>query len=283
MGLVSISKTLKTHSSTLLNNRTMNKLNYFSRGWSAEQIRLRHTLVWKLVLLFPVFVSLLYFCIFYFKGQFLVKAEEQQAWEVFFDNTSRTVFTLFLPLFVILFALLNEQLNHQANIRKFLYTLPSPQWAQLSAQWLYLLMLYTITFIWFMVMLLASGWILSLLRPDLGFEQFVSKMIFLAIFNGYLASMGILALQFVLSYYFSNMIVPLSIGMGGFISALVLIRWEHIIYHPYAYQIFAYTNTLALKEGDNQVFIQSVLYGIGLSILVLLAGYLFRKRVTVEN
>lgn len=261
----------------------MNTLTYFSRGWSAEQIRLKHTWVWKLVLLFPVFVCLMYFCIFYFKGQFLVKAEEQQAWQMFIDNTSRTVFTLFLPLFVILFALLNQQLNHQANIRKLLFTLPTPQWAQLSAQWLYSLMLYTITFAWFMVMLLASGWILSLLRPDLGFGQFASNTIFLAVFNGYLASLGMLALQFVLSYYFSNMIIPLSIGMGGFISALVLIRWEYIIYHPYAYQLFAYTRTPFLKEGDNPVFFQPVLFGLGLSVLVLLAGYLFRKRVRVEN
>lgn len=261
----------------------MNALTYFSRGWSSERIRLKHTLVWKLVLFFPVFVNLIYFSIFYFRGEYFVKAEEQQAWQVLIVNTSSNFFMLFLPLFVILFALLNENLNHQANVRKFLYTLPTPQWAQISSRWLYSLMLYTITFIWYMVGLLASGWILSQLRSDLGFEQFVSNTVFFAIFNGYLASWGMLALQFVLSYYFSNVIIPLSIGVGGFISALVLIQWEHIVYHPYVYQTFAYTNTISLKNGEYSEIFQPILFGLGLSAFVLLMGYRFRNRISLEN
>ncbi len=261
----------------------MNTLTYFSRSWSAEQIRLKHTWIWKLVVLSPAFVCFMYFCIFFFKGQYFVTVGEQQAWQAFINNTSRTVFGLFLPLFVILFALLNQQLDHQANIRKLLYTLPTPQWAQLSAKWLYSLMLYTITFAWLVVLLLTSGWILSLLRPDLGFGQFADSIIFLAIFNGYLGSLGMLALQFVLSYYFLNMIIPLSIGMVGFISTMVLYRWEYIIYHPYAYQMFAFLNTSLLKDGDHTVFFQPVLFGLGLAILALSTGYLFRKRAMVEN
>ena len=113
----------------------MNHLSYFSRAWSAEQIRLKHTWVWKLVLLAPLFVCAMYFCIFFFKGEFFVK-EGQNAWNAYVIDTSRTVFLLFLPLFIILFTLLNQQLDHQASMRKLLYTLPTPQWAQLLAQWL---------------------------------------------------------------------------------------------------------------------------------------------------
>lgn len=255
----------------------MNTFTYFSRAWSAEQIRLKHTWVWKLVLLSPLFVCTMYFLMFYFKGEFFVKGN-LPAWNEYIMNTSQTVFFLFLPLFIILFALLNQQLDHQANIRKLLYTLPTPQWAQLLVQWLYVLMLYTFTFIWYLALLLLSGWMLSLLRPDLDFEQFAPASLFLAILNGYLASLGILALQFVLSYFFSNMIIPLSIGMIGFISTMVLLQWEHIIYHPFAYPVFAFLNT---SNGGEQVFIQPVLFGLGTAIVLLTAGYLGRKRTSM--
>lgn len=257
-------------------------LTYFSRAWSAEQIRLKHSWVWKLVLLSPLFVCAMYFCIFYFEGDYFVK-ESQLAWNAYISNTSRTVFLLFLPLFIILFTLLNQQLDHQANIRKLLYTLPTPQWAQVLAQWLYVLMLYTFTFIWYVGLLLLSGWVLSQLRPELGFEQFAGSMAFLGIFNGYLASLGILALQFVLSYFFTNMIIPLSIGMAGFISAMVLLQWEHVIYHPFIYPAFAFLNTSASGTGAYDVLIQPVLFGLGTAIIVLLAGYLGRKKANMAG
>lgn len=259
----------------------MTTLTYLSRAWSAEQIRLKHSWVWKLVLLAPLFVCTMYFLIFFFKGEYFVK-EGLVAWNEYISQTSRTVFMLFLPLFVILFTLLNQQLDHQANIRKLLYVLPTPQWAQLMAQWVYALLLYSCTFVVYLALLLLSGWILSLLRPELGFEQFADTGLFAGILKGYLASLGILALQFVLSYAFSNMIIPLSIGMVGFISALVLMQWEYIIYHPFAYPAFAFLDSFQPGQG-NQILIQPVLFGLGAALLLLLAGYLGRKKANLAG
>lgn len=260
----------------------MNTLTFLLRAWSAEQIRLKHTWVWKLVLLSPLFVCAMYFCIFYFEGAHFIK-EGQIAWNAYIGNTSRTVFFLFLPLFIILFTLLNQQLDHQANIRKLTFTLPTPQWAQVLAQWAYGLMLYTFTFVWYLVLLLFSGWILSQLKPALGFEGLGDSKYIVGIFNGYLASLGMLALQFVLSYYFKNMIIPLSIGMAGFVSAMVLLQWEHVIYHPYAYAAFAFLNTSANTGEAVQVFIQPVLFGLAITIIALIAGYSLRKRADMAG
>lgn len=279
MGSASSSKIWKMYFLTSQNNEIMNLLIYFSRAWSAEQIRLKHTWIWKLVLLAPLFVCAMYFCIFYFKGEYFVNGG-LHAWNEYINHTSRTVFMLFLPLFIILFTLLNQQLDHQANIRKLVYTLPTPQWAQLLAQWLYGLLLYTFTFVLYIVLLLISGWLLSYLRADLAFEQFAAAKLFVGILNGYLASLGILALQFVLSYYFKNMIIPLSIGMAGFITSMVLRQWEHIIYHPFVYPIFAFMETLS-EGAEVDVLIRPVLFGIGTAMIVLLAGYWGRKKANL--
>lgn len=254
----------------------MTTLSYFSRAWSAEQIRLKHTWIWKLVLLAPLFVCTLYFCIFYFKGEYFVK-DGLLVWNEYISNTSRSVFMLFLPLFIILFTLLNQQLDHQANIRKLVYSLPTPQWAQLSAQWFYGLLIYTFTFGLYIALLLFSGWVLSQLRPELGFEQFADASLFIGLLNGFLASLAMLALQFVLSYYFHNMIIPLSIGMAGFISSMVLLQWEYVVYHPFAYPGFAYLTTVT-EGAVCHVVIQPVLLGVGTAVLVLLAGFLGRKK-----
>lgn len=188
---------------------------------------------------------------------------------------------LFLPLFIIVLTLLNQQLDHQANIRKLIYSLPTPQWALVSAQWFYMLLLYTFTFVWCLVLLLlGSGWLLSLLRPDLTFDQFASASLFVGIGQGYLASLGILALQFVLSHYFKNMIIPLSIGMLGFVSALVLFQWEHTVYHPFAYPAIAFLGSLT-EETDIQVFNQPVLFGLGVAMHLLLVGYFRRKKANL--
>ena len=258
----------------------MKSILYLSRAWSAEHIRLKHTWVWKLAAIAPLFVCAMYFCIFYFEGAHFVK--DGPAWDAYFFNTTRTVFLLFLPLFIIIFTLLNQQLDHQSSMRKLLYTLATPQWAQMASQWLYTLMMYTATFAGYLVLLLISGWMLEQLRPDLNFEQFVSPIYFKALLYGYLASVGILALQFVLSYYFRNMIVPLGIGMGGFISAMVLLNWEHAVYHPFVYPAFAFMNTsLKAKDGINPLL--SVALGLGLMVVVLLVGFLLRKKARSEN
>ena len=258
----------------------MNNTLYFSRAWSAEHIRLKHTWIWKLAAIAPLFVCAMYFCIFYFEGAHFVK--DGPAWDVYFSATSRTVFMLFLPLFIILFTLLNQQLDHQSSMRKLLYTLSTPQWAQMTSQWLYTLMVYTATFAGYLTLLLLSGWLLEQLRPDLNFDQFVSPIYFKALFYGYLASTGILAFQFVLSYFFRNMIIPLSIGMAGFISAMVLLNWEHVIYHPFVYPAFAFMNTaLQAENGTNPLL--SVVFGLGLMVVVLWAGFLLRKKARSES
>lgn len=258
----------------------MNNFLYLSRAWSAEHIRLKHTWVWKLAAIAPLFVCAMYFCIFYFEGAHFVK--DGPAWDAYFSTTSRTVFLLFLPLFVILFTLLNQQLDHQSSMRKLLYTLPTPQWAQMSGQWLYSLMLYTATFAIYLALLLLSGWLLAQLKPMLDFGQFVSPLYFRALFYGYLASAGILAFQFMLSYYFKNMIIPLGIGLGGFISSMVLLNWEYVVYHPFVYPAFAFMNTTYHAEnGLNPL--QSVAFGLSLMVVVLLAGFLLRKKARQES
>ncbi|MTI33507.1 ABC transporter permease [Xanthovirga aplysinae] len=259
----------------------MNGLQHFGRALSAEQLKIKHSWAWRLVFLAPLFACGMYFCIFYFKGEHLIG--ESPAWNSYFFQSTDTVYLVLLPLFIILLNILVHQLDHNADSRKILYTLPTPKWIQVSAQWLNVVKLFTISMLIYLMVMLISGKLLEWLRPELGFDQAsLDQKYYLAYFKGYLASFGILAFQFIFTYFLKNMVLPMGIGMAAYVSTLVLLRWKYIPFHPFAYGNLAFRDYFKTAELGNQLFTQPVLLSLSLTAFLLILGLLLVRRLDVK-
>jgi len=60
-----------------------------------------------------------------------------------------------------------------------------------------------------------------------------------------LASLMLMGIQFLIALRWSNVIVAFSIGVVGFISAIILVQgWKYVHFHPYALGTLSYMRTL---------------------------------------
>ena len=137
----------------------------------------------------------------------------------------------------------------------------------------------------YVALLLLAGVLLGQLRPELGFQTHSIGLLPVLRMLGhtYLATLGILGVQYAAALVFRGFVGPLAVGIGGIVSALTLLRWEHIDLVPYA----APTRVLNSLGGKNMLEVAAALtapewYSLLWFGVALLAGYvvLARRPVT---
>jgi hypothetical protein len=202
---------------------------------AADFLKLRHTAALRLTLLsgaFPVVLSLL---IYYFKGQYLLKVGENP-WRAYVSHSWQTASALLLPLFVVLLTGLLLHVENKASAWKHLHAQPVGRGAIFSSKLLLLLGLNALAQLVYVLLLAGSGRLLGVLRPELHFQDHYLPLgaMLTLLYHTYVATLGLLAIQYVASLWWRSFVAPVALGLGATIAALTLLRWEHIHWVPYA-------------------------------------------------
>ncbi|HAA11041.1 MAG TPA: hypothetical protein DCE41_04815 [Cytophagales bacterium] len=243
------------------------------RALSVEVRKYRRTLAFWLALLSPLFLVLLNFMIYWLRETPMVTPEEN-AWESYGTmNINPSVFLLF-PMFVTLLAVFFFQIEHQNHSWKHLWVLPVARSQQYLAKVIILLTLVASSLVLFTLLIWGTGNLLSVLRPELGFQEdtgmlAVGKMI---LWSG-AASFALVAFQFWFSFRWRSILLPLALGFAGLVSANIIISWEHSIWHPYTAPMLA----LATAQGGGEnlpisPIVYSLTVGIGIFVLAYFEG-----------
>ncbi|WP_019946249.1 ABC transporter permease [Hymenobacter aerophilus] len=258
-------------------------LTQFGRALAADTLKLRRTAALWLALgggALPVLLNLL---IFYFKGQFIVKAGDNP-WPQYIGMSWQTASVLLLPMFLVLLSGLVVNLENRGGWRQLLAQ-PLSRGSVFSSKLLLLLGLNAVAQVMYVGLLLAAGVLLGWLKPDLGFQSHSISLppVLRLLGHTYVATLGVLGIQYALALAFRGFVGPLAVGIAGIVSALTLLRWEHIDLVPYA----APTRVLGLLKGDAQLHVAAALspaewYSLGWFALAVLVGYalLLRRPVT---
>ncbi|RFP67068.1 hypothetical protein D0N36_00860 [Hymenobacter lapidiphilus] len=250
----------------------------------ADTLKLRRTAVLWLALGGGALPVLLNFLIFYFKGQHLIKPG-QNPWPQYVGMSWQTASVLLLPLFVVLLSGLVVNLENRGGWRQLLAQ-PVSRGAVFGSKLLLLLGLNALAQVLYVLLLLAVGVLLGWLRPELGFQNHSISLLPVLRMLGhtYVATLGILGIQYAVALAFRGFVGPLTVGIGSIVSALTLLRWEHIDLVPYA----APTRVLRLLEGNKQLSVAAALspaewYSLGWFALAVLVGYLLLLRRPVTD
>jgi hypothetical protein len=205
------------------------------RALAADLLKLRHSAVLWLTLLSSVFPVALSFLIYFFKGHYLLKAG-QNPWPAYVHHCWQTASGLLLPLFVVLLTSLLLHLENKASAWKHLYAQPVGYGALFASKLLLLLGLNALAQLIYTGLLAGSGLLLGQLRPELLFGQHALPLGAMVVLLGhtYVATLGILAIQYVVSLWWRSFVVPVALGLGATIAALTLMRWEYVNWVPYA-------------------------------------------------
>ena len=204
------------------------------RALSADVLKLRRTPALWLTLAGGALPVLLNFCIMYFKGHLLIPAG-MDGWAKYASMSWQTAAVL-LPLYVVLLTSLVVSVENQAEGWKHLFALPVGRLPVWLSKLLVLLGLNLLAQLLFVGLLLAAGYLLSALRPELHLGQFSPpfRVLSTLLWRTYVATLGIVGVQYVLSKWQNGFVLPVAVGMAGWVAGLTLLRWEHVGWVPYA-------------------------------------------------
>jgi len=234
----------------------------------AELLKTKRTSVIYVTMITSFIVPLMNF---FFNGEEppSMKALAANPWNKYFNDGSQPLLIVFLPLFVILITSLIPQLEHRNNTWK--QVLASPQ----SKFNIYFSKFFIIQlFILFFIVMHNIYTVFSLMgidavRHDLKLSTHTLDWNRFWKLNGniYASVFAISAFQFWLGVRFRNFIIPLAVGVGLWLSTLLLVgayNWPHGDKIPYAFpfmMIMPKYKTLAFVVGS------SFAYGIVFSLL----------------
>lgn len=251
-------------------------------GLKNERLKIKRTWINLFTIASAIFIPLVYFLVYFFRTSFYIPKEGMNIWDNYFGSSFTTCAPLLFPLFITLLVAININIEHKENAWKKLLILPISRTQIYTYKVIFLLIQLFLSLLIFLCSYYVFGLILGFTRPELMFLEHTPsvKYYFTVIARWYISALGIFALQFVLSLFIKNIIVPLAVGVFGTVMALVVTSWEYIYCIPYASGIlFSYNMAGRLKVASWHGFVPSDLVSIVLFIILTISGaYYFNKK-----
>lgn len=262
----------------------------FLLSFQSEFYKTRKTLAFWSVIILPLLMSLLAFSIFYTHPEKFSNAPPMVLWMQFAMISLAAMGTLLLPMFSIFVAYSVSNVEHRADTWKTLFSLPISRWAVYSAKYFYALFLMLFCLGLFCLFTIAFGNLLGILKPELKFNGYhLELQLSQVYFKLFLASLGIVSIQFLLSLLWADFLKPMGLG---FVATLVGITaaskgWEYSYAFPYAHPMVALSSMVKhsngpVKELQIDMFTKDVFVSLGVAAVVFIVGYFIVQKKSVK-
>jgi len=247
-------------------------------------LKLKSSFALWLAIISALFIPVIFFFYYTLKYKSLIPLSGVNPWEKFMIDQINAAAALLIPMFIILITSLIIQVEHKSSSIKYLFSLPVPKWSiyfgKLTASIGLILFTYTV----FFLAMLIVGSIVGLIHSELNFlDHFpdFEKPVKL-LFRSFIAVLGMVGIQFWISFRVKNFIIPLGIGIVLVITGLIIYKAKESLYFPYAYNTIS---LLALRQEESNIELWfplvsflSIIYFVTFSIL----GFLSINRMNVK-
>jgi lantibiotic transport system permease protein len=191
-------------------------------------------------------------------------------WETLYNRSWQFMGFFLLPMGVVLATSLIVQLEYRSQGWKQLAAAPVSYPAVYVAKLGVILALLLEFFVLFNLGIWLEGVLPALSR---GVSYPAERFPFVAVLWGngrfLLDCLPIVALQYVLSLQFRNFMIPLGVGLGLYVAAMVAAHWRYGYAVPYTYPVLEYIGKRSPSPGaDFHV------WSIGYTVLFLVVGYI---------
>lgn len=211
-------------------------------------------------------------------------------WERYFDATL-AIFNLFIvvPYTVLLVSALIF-IEQRANAWKYLYTLPYQRGQFYITKWLTMVFLYLCSIAILMCGVVLSAYLLNTFRPEYEFNYYQPDVGYLLseMRHFFLASLGLISWQYWLSLRFKNILVPLGIGVFGFVLGIIMsVTGQKLALHlPYSLPMivrdFDMFRNEYIQESAIPGLINVEMHSLIIALFFLLLGYWQEQRRQVS-
>ena len=244
-------------------------------SFQSEWLKTKRSLAALLVLLGSCLIPFIMLIVRLIYNHKLIKDSiKTDFWETIFENCWNAMAIFLLPIGIILATSLIAQLEFKNNTWKQLHTTPQYLTTIFVAKLAVIVVMMVQFLSLFDVAIYLIGIIPHLiLGPTLPQQSFPFYYFLEKTSYFFIDCLPIIALQYLISLQFKNFLVPLSVGLGLQIAALIATEWKYGYTIPYTY---CPLNFMALRKGAAPVFdhINIHLWAFGYFILFTIASYL---------
>lgn len=260
----------------------MAAIQYYISSLKSERLKLKRTFALWLTIISALIVPVLFFIVYLIRYKHVIPVEGANPWDEYLMHQVRNAIPFLVPMFIVLITSLIIQIEHKATGIKQLFVFAVPKWSIYFGKLSSVLIMIASSYVLFYVSILCFGYILGAVHSELQFLNFSAdhgKYIPM-LFNSFIGSLGIVAIQFWLSFRFKNFIVPLGVGMTLVILGLIGAKASEAIYFPYAYNVLSLAGDERFVDifGMPRVLVFSTLCFVVVNIL----GYLNIYRMNIK-
>src|SRR6476661_6915100 len=237
----------------------------------SEFYKSRNTLAFWSAIILPIAIVGLVFFGFYTNSDKMQNMAPMFQWFRYFGAILGVMGILLLPMFVIFISYSVNNMEHRSEMWKSLFSLPLGKWSIYSSKYFFTVILNALCISMFFGLIIGSGQLLSLLKPVFRFDEFqIAKFAFDFHLKMFLATLGILSIQFLLSLVWADFLKPMGIGFIGTICGIIAgnTGWKYAYMIPYAHP-FLTVNGYQPKGQTPQInFLTNEIYvSIGVAIV----------------
>lgn len=244
-------------------------INSIYKGLIAETQKTKGTFTFWFTILGSLLIPFVFFLVYFFRYENYIPPESINPWDTFLKGNLKAIAFLLFPLHVILTIAININIEHKENSWKKLFVLPIKRESIYISKLLLLLFQVFTSLIIFSISIFIFGGILGLVYNELKFLNYYPEFYSYSklIIRLFISILGIFSIQYFLSLFFRNIIIPISLGVFLTIVATIIVQgWEYSIYFPYAFPMWFFLNS-------NQLATVETYYGLTLSEITSFATF----------
>jgi hypothetical protein len=260
----------------------------FILSLQSEFYKSRKTLGFWSAILLPLILTFLVSLGFYLNYAKLMNMPPQNIWGQFAGIALGIMGSLLLPIFIIFLAYSVNSIEHRSDTWKTLFTLPIPKWSVYSAKYFYTVFLLLLSLLLFALLTIGFGNLLGVIQPKLKFSGYhMEGELFEIYAKLFLASLGILSLQFVMSLLWKDFLKPMGIGFVCTIVGVILVtaaHWEYAYTIPYSQPLLSIIGTTKKLKNDTglDLLTNEVGFSLATAVVIYVAGYFIVKHKSIK-
>lgn len=233
----------------------------------AELWKCRKTAAYFIALAAGAFVPFINLLTYLFKSTFFVKVMAEDPWHTTMNQAWQPAAAFMMPMFVILLTSLVVQVEYRNNTWKQVYASPRSYADIFFSKFLIVHLLIIFSLVLFNLFMVLFGYVANMVHSGYTFFSHAvpwGDMLRLTA-KMYVSILAMTAIQYWLSLRLKNYIAPLGIGITLLITGLIIMKWEHIKFYPYAYTALTYFKDLGKGDQTHQYY--SYIWFVGIVLL----------------
>lgn len=245
--------------------------------FKAELIKIKLSSAFLLTVILPLVCVLLYFLIFYINGDYFI-TKNISPWLLYISYTIGFWTLFIMPLYVTLLTSLINEIESKSNSWKQILSIGISKHKIFLGKFLIIIFSFILSLQFIFFLILLSGKLLAVLRPEFEFDKYSIPYFELIIVDIHIiiSSVLIIIIHYFLSVFVNRIFFSLSLGLVLTILNVVITNSDFAFLFPWSYPSLIVGNVLVKQNylpTNYEIFSL-----IGSVILLFLSVYYFARK-----